>query len=94
MTDTIHPGETWRRTVTISDGDGPVDPTEMTAVLCPEIPMTVTTLSTGLHEVSLTEAQTEVLVPGPTRWELWGRVGSDMLLITHQGVEVEEVCGP
>ena len=45
MTDTIHPGETWRRTVTISDGTGPVDPTEMTAVLCPEIPMTVTTLS-------------------------------------------------
>jgi len=94
MNDTIHPGATWRRTVTISDDDGPVDPTEMTAVLCPEIPMTVTTLSPGLHEVSLTEAETADLVPGPTRWELWGRVGSDMLLITAQYVEVDEVCGP
>ena len=94
MTDTIHPGETWRRTVTISDDTGPVDPTEMTAVLCPEIPMTVTTLETGLHEVSLTEEQTAVLIPGPTRWELWGRVGSDMLLIVAQGAEVTEVCGP
>ena len=35
-------GETWRRQVNVSDGTGPVDPTDVTAVLCPEVPIVVT----------------------------------------------------
>ena len=92
--DTVFRGETWRRQVAVSDANGPVDPTDVTAVLCPEVRMSVTRLSAGLFEVALTEMQTATLSTGEHRWEFWGRVGSDMTRITWQYLTVADSCGP
>jgi len=94
MSDTIYPGATWRMMITISDDDGPVDPTDMTAVMCPDVELTVTPVATGEYEIGLDEAATALLEPGGARWEFWGRVGPDLLLIASRGVTVAEVCGP
>ena len=94
MSDTITAGATWRRTVTISDANGPVDPTDITAVLCPETQLTVTRLAAGSYEVSLSETDTATLDTGPSQWNLWGRIGADMTLITVQAVTVYRACGP
>ena len=94
MTDTIHQGETWRRTVTISNGVDPIDPTDLTAVMCPETRLAIAQLGPGSYEVSLTEDETAALWPGATHWELWGRLGADLSRLAGQPVTVVESCGP
>ena len=95
MSDTLIAGATWRRQITITDANGqPVDPTDITAVLCPETRMTVTQLAPGDYEISLTEAETAPLEAGQSHWNLWGRIGSDMALITNQSITVYTPCGP
>ena len=94
MIDSVYAGATWRRTVNLADANGPVDPTDITAVLCPEIRMTVNRLSVGMYELELTEDQTGPLTTGETHWEMWGRIGADMAMITRQPLYVLESCGP
>ena len=94
MSGTIHTGATWRRRVMISDAYGPVDPTDVTAVLCPEARPTVTRLAAGDYELSMTEAETADLPAGQSHWELWGRVDTDLMVIATEYVTIIEVCGP
>jgi hypothetical protein len=94
VVDQIWQGATWRRQVLISDGlDAPVDPTGLLAVLCPETPITVTQTGPGDYFVTLTDVETVALTPGPSHWELFGTVGSDVLLLVREDVRVEATCG-
>ena len=94
MTDALVAGETWRRQINIADATGPVDPTDVTAVMCPEIRLTLEHPDVGVFVVSLTESETAHLPSGDTPWELWGRVGADLLCLTRQSVRVWSGCGP
>jgi hypothetical protein len=93
MMDVIYQGTTWRRTVDISDDLGnPVDPTSMTAVLCPSTPITVTQLAPGQYDLSLNESTTATLLLGTTQWEFYGRVNSDLVPLVIRRALIEQTC--
>jgi hypothetical protein len=92
--DQIWQATTWRRRVVITDElDAPVDPTDLLAVLCAETPITVTQNGPGDYYVTLTDVETAALVAGSTHWEMFGRVGSDVMLLVRENVRVETTCG-
>lgn len=93
----MYQGVTWRRQVTITDEADPpnlIDPAQLVAVLCPEVPLTVTgPITPGVYNVELDATATALLCDGfATHWELVGLIGSDVVQLIRRDVTVIGTC--